>query len=80
MRKYRFGLRSADFLVCATCGVYVAAVMTHEGRSFTTINLRALSPVVSGLPEPEPVSYEPESLQQRIDRRARRWTPVGGNV
>ena len=26
--RYQFGLETADFLVCARCGIYVAAVLT----------------------------------------------------
>ncbi len=80
LRRYVFALRSAEFLVCGVCGVYIGAVMTHQGQAFTTINLRALSTPVPELPEPEPVSYESESLEARIARRARRWTPVEGPV
>lgn len=78
LQRYTFGTHSADFLICGTCGVYVAAVMTMEGRSFTTVNLRTLRAMVPELPEPEPMSYESESYQERIDRRRRRWTPVEG--
>ena len=42
MSRYRFGLRTADFLVCRQCGVYVAAVLTAEGRAYATININAL--------------------------------------
>ena len=31
LQRYRFGLGTAEFLVCGRCGVYIAAVMT-EGR------------------------------------------------
>src|SRR6185503_19654289 len=30
--RYRFGLAVADYLVCARCGVYVAAVMEEAGK------------------------------------------------
>jgi len=35
--RYRFGLRTADFLVCARCGIYVAAVMHDGGAAFATV-------------------------------------------
>src|SRR5438552_5931344 len=34
--RYRFGLRTADFLVCGRCGIYVAAVM--KDRKSTRLN------------------------------------------
>ena len=27
LRRYRFGLRTADFLICRECGIYAGAVM-----------------------------------------------------
>ena len=36
LNRYRFGSRSADFLICRECGVYVAAVMTSRRGQFAT--------------------------------------------
>ena len=30
LRRYQFGHRTADFLICAECGVYIGAVTTAE--------------------------------------------------
>ena len=52
LNRYRFGLRITDFLLCATCGVYVAALIKHEGRDYATLNanmLDALGDVVDVL-------------------------------
>jgi hypothetical protein len=75
LRRYRFGTRSSDFLVCSDCGVYVAALLTSSKGLFATLNIN----VIRGLPDvPEavPVSYESESVEQRTARREQRWTPV----
>ena len=32
IRHYRFGQRTADFLICAECGVYIAAVIEGARR------------------------------------------------
>lgn len=75
LQRYRFGLRSADFLICNACGVYVASVLTSPRGQFATLNINALRESLE-VPDAEPISYEGESLEQRQARRERRWTPV----
>jgi hypothetical protein len=73
--EYRFGLRTAAFLVCGCCGTYVAAVVTTPRGRFATINANALT----GRPdiaEALNVSYDGETAEQRLARRERNWTPV----
>ena len=74
--RYRFALRTADFLICRDCGVYVGAVIETAGGAFGIINMHALDALPGGLPAAEPVSYAGETTAGREDRRARRWTPV----
>jgi hypothetical protein len=76
---YRFGSRTADFLVCRNCGTYVAAVVTSPRGHFATLNVNAIADITE-LPEAEPVSYEGESAEQKRERRERRWTPVRGSI
>lgn len=73
LSRYRFGLRTADFLVCVSCGVYVVAVIENDGRQWATINLRA-SPYYD-VPATA-VSYDDETEAVRINRRLQRWTPA----
>ena len=79
LNRYRFGLQTADFLVCRTCGVYVASVLTSPRGQFATVNINTLREPVN-TPDPQPVSYEGESIEQRQARRERRWMPVEGAV
>ena len=73
---YRFGLRTADFLVCARCGIYVAGVV-HEGSGcFATVNVNALDAVDRFTQPATPVTYEGESAAERAARRKARWTPA----
>ena len=80
LERYRFGLRTAEYLICARCGVYVAAVLSSSRGRFATLNVNAMSPPPMDLPDAQPVSYEHETQVQRIARRERRWTPVTGAV
>jgi len=72
--RYRFELRTADFCLCRTCGVYLAAI-TADGR-FGIINTHALVDRRLPLPAAQERSYGGETAEARLARRAQRWTPV----
>lgn len=76
LQRYRFGLGITDFLLCARCGVYVAAVAEIEGRSYASLNANALDRRAELRQAPQPVSYEGESAEKRRARRAQVWTPA----
>ena len=78
LRRYRFGHRVADFLICAHCGVYIGALTEIAGSLFAVINTNALHPVPADLKEAEPVNYDAESSETRTARRRNRWTPCAG--
>src|SRR5438270_3713654 len=74
--RYRWGLATADFLVCARCGVYVAAVLTDGGRSWATVNTLVFDDQSPFQRDAVSVSYEAESAAERIARRKLHWTPA----
>jgi hypothetical protein len=74
--RYRFGLRTADFLVCRTCGVYVAAVCSIDGATYATLNANTLEDRAAFTQRPSPVSYDAETAAERLARRRRAWTPA----
>jgi len=76
LSRYRFGLRTADFLVCKHCGVYVAAVLTTGGRTYATVNINVLDSADRFTQPVLPVTYDGETEAERVARRAAKWTPV----
>jgi hypothetical protein len=74
--QYQFGRRTADFLLCRNCGVYLGAVMRSKRGSFGIINVRVLHSLLDRLQEPERMYYENEGLAERQERRESRWTPI----
>ena len=76
LQRYRFGSRSADFLICRTCGVYIGAICAGATGRFGIVNVRTLRPFPDGLPAPTSTSYDDESPGERLARRAARWTPL----
>jgi hypothetical protein len=73
---YQFGTRSAEFLVCGVCGVYVGARMTTDAGSFGILNVRALRPIPTDLPASVSVDYSTETEEGRRARRQMLWTPI----
>lgn len=74
--RYRFGLKTADFLVCKTCGVYIGAVCETPSGLRAVINANALKDRARFSAMAEPVSYDGENEHDRIARREARWTPA----
>lgn len=76
LTRYRFGHRTADYLICPGCGTYVATCMQGPRGPVGVINVVGLQ-----IPElkDEPfdfASLEGEAEDDRIARRLSRWTPM----
>ena len=80
LRRYRFGLRSADFLLCAECGTYLAALIETAAGAYTTLNANCFEQAEALTQDAPIVVYENETLEQRMARRVARWTPVSGGI
>jgi hypothetical protein len=78
LERYRFGTRTADFLLCRTCGVFVAAYATYEdGPQVAVVNVHVLDARAEFLANQLQVAdLEGEPVEQRLARRRARWTPV----
>jgi hypothetical protein len=76
LKRYQFGLRITDYLLCENCGVYVAAVMQDGARSLATLNAAGMR--IEGLwdREAEPAHLDKESADERVARRQKCWTPA----
>jgi hypothetical protein len=72
--RYRFALRTADFLLCTTCGCYLGCAIASDGNWFGSVNLLMLDVEVSA-PD-APCDYDGEDAAQRISRRVTKWTPT----
>jgi hypothetical protein len=78
LTRYRFGLRTADFLICAKCGVYVGAFMREPGGAWAIVNANTLDGVAQLTQDSQPMDYGAEDEAQRLARRRRRWSPATG--
>ena len=76
LTRYRFGHKTADFLICPACGTYVATFMDSPRGPIGVANVVGLN-----IPElkDEPVDFntlDGESVEGRLERRLSRWTPL----
>ncbi|HEY4091511.1 MAG TPA: hypothetical protein VGN46_08335 [Luteibacter sp.] len=69
---HRFGTNTADFHVCARCGVVTLCTSDIEGHQYAVVNTRAFEHR-SMLSPPAPVDFEGEEEDARLRRRARNW-------
>ena len=76
VNHYRFGLKTADYLVCAVCGVYVSAILWDGDAGWAIINVNVLDNAQEFSRQALVVNYDAESKAERRDRRRANWTPV----
>ncbi len=74
--RYRFALKTADFLICRHCGVYVAAVSGRGEAIVSTINIVGLAMAGFADAPLAPMDYEAETTEDRVARRNAKWTPT----
>jgi hypothetical protein len=74
--RYRFGLATADYLVCAHCGVYLAAVMEEGGKGYAVVNVNAFEDRAAFGGRATPMVYDHEDEAGRRARRRKLWTPA----
>ncbi len=76
LQRYRLGHGVTDFLICRTCGVFVAAVSEISGALYATVNARGLQIAAFADRAAAPVDYEGEQTEGRLSRRETAWTPA----
>ena len=73
LSRYRFGLNITDYLLCASCGTYVGAVMPDEGGAIGIVNVNALDRRDDFDPAPPLHVYDGEDEVRRRARRRKFW-------
>ncbi|MGQ0676254.1 MAG: GFA family protein [Rhodospirillales bacterium] len=76
VEKYRFDTRTADYLVCRRCGVYVAALCQTPQGLRAVVNVNALDDRALFTQAPQAHDYGGETPDARLARRARTWMPA----
>ena len=76
VERYRFGSRTADYLLCRRCGVYIGAVCETAAGVRSVINTRCLGDRAAFTGVPIEPDYDTETTEGRLARRAANWMPT----
>ena len=73
--KYRFGTGSADFYICARCGVVPFVLSQMDGASYAVVNVHTLDDIETGSLPAVATNFDGENTATRLERRRRNWIP-----
>jgi hypothetical protein len=76
VNRYRFGYGQIDFLLCDECGCYVAATLATDAGLMAVLNVTGVGLQGFDGRVPEPMDYDAEGPDERIERRKARWMPA----
>lgn len=72
---YGFGTRTAEFHVCAACGVVPVVTSRIDGKLYAVVSVNAFDDVEPSLLRHSPATFDGESEEARLARRVRNWIP-----
>jgi len=73
--RYAFGTETAEFLVCARCGVAPLVTSRIGERTYAVVNVNTFDGVDRSRIRAQPASFEGEDVQSRLNRRQQYWIP-----
>ena len=76
VEQYRFGSRTADYLLCRRCGVYIGALCETSAGMRAVVNTRCLKDRAAFDQKAVRPDYDNESVDVRLARRASNWMPA----
>ena len=71
--RYAFGTKTAQFHVCARCGVVPLVTSLIEGTLYAVVNVNAFDNLERALLRHTPADFEGEGEGPRLARRQRNW-------
>lgn len=74
--RYRFGSRTADYLLCHRCGVYIGAICETSAGTRAVVNTLCLHDRAAFTRSPVRHDYDGEATGARLARRAANWMPA----
>lgn len=70
---YAFETETAQFHICARCGVVPVVTSLLDGRLFAVVSVNAFDNIDRALVRTAPVSFDGENEAARLARRKRNW-------
>lgn len=71
--RYGFGTQTAEFHICARCGIVPVVTSRIEGRLYAVVSVNALEGIDPARLSRAPVDFEGEATGDRLARRKRNW-------
>ena len=73
--RYSHGTETAEFLVCARCGVVPVVTSLIDGRLYAVVSVNAFEGIDPTMIRRAPISFGAEETGSRLARRKRSWIP-----
>jgi hypothetical protein len=73
LSTYAFGTKTADFHVCASCGVVPVVTSRIDGRLYAVVSVNAFEGVDPARLRRGPANFDGEGEGERLERRKRNW-------
>ncbi|HJT61115.1 MAG TPA: hypothetical protein VJ797_05495 [Burkholderiales bacterium] len=70
-----FGTQTAQFLICARCGIVPVVTSRIDDRLYAVVSVNAFENVDPALLKRAPISFGAEQADTRLARRKRNWIP-----
>jgi hypothetical protein len=71
--KYAFGTRTAEFHVCALCGIVPVVTSLIDDHLYAVVSVNAFDGIDQSLVRRAPASFDGEGTGARLARRKRNW-------
>jgi hypothetical protein len=71
--KYAFGTRTAEFHICARCGVVPVVTSRIDERVYAVVSVNAFEGLAPSLVRRTPASFDGEGNDSRLARRKQNW-------
>ncbi len=71
--KYEFGTRTAEFHICARCGIVPVVTSRIDGQLYAVVSVNAFEGIDRSLLRAKPASFDGEGEGARLARRKRNW-------
>jgi hypothetical protein len=74
--RYRFGTRTADFHVCARCGVVPSVTSEIDHHLYAVVNVNTFAGIDLASLARVASNFDGEGTEDRLERRKRNWIPT----
>lgn len=71
--KYQFGTKTAEFHVCARCGIVPVVTSRIDGHLYAVVSVNAFEGVEPSRLKRSPANFDGEGTDDRLARRKRYW-------